>query len=780
MLRTLLAVGLCCTAVAFALDKPAPTDGVGAKVVAKLTGLDGKAADLADLRGKTATVVVFASTECPVSNSYASAVNELAKALAGKGVAVVVVIPSDEPVATVSKWATEYKLTVPVYLDPKKVAAAAFGAKATPEAFVLDADGLVRYRGRIDDAYSERLKKNPVVTSHDLQNALDDLLAGKPVRTAVTKPVGCPIAFDAAPAAKAGKVSYYKDVAPILQKHCQGCHRPGEVGPFSLTTYKQARQWSADIKQYTASRQMPPWMPAAGIAMKGERKLTDRELATIAAWVDAGSPEGDPKDAPPAADFGDGWKNGKPDLVLTVPDDFHVGATGPDIFRCFVVPTGLTENRWVVGYEVRPGNAKIVHHTLHFFDTTGTAREMEAKQQLKEKGASLADRGPGYPVSMGVGFVPASPTNKNGDPSLGGIGGWAPGQAGQFLPKGAGWLLPKGSDFIIQTHYHRDGKPGTDRTRIGLYFAKDRIEQPWQTVVLNGLSALKTIPAGTADYRSRGGVYLQTDAVLHSVMPHMHLLGKSVKVTMTPPGGKPVTLVEIPAWDYRWQETYVFKEPIAAKAGTRLEIEAVFDNSTANPNNPSRPPEPVSYGEQTTNEMLFGFIGATSTEVPSLRINTSAQPPADVIDGIVGDGEITALLEKRLGSWDGTMEAKLGGLPLKLAATELVEKSANGKYVRGKATNSADRRGLVTFAKYDAVAKQYRLWLYDGQGTALEFTGVHDEKAKTLTWTASPEEGGTVTMTWAFPADDKFEMKLTAKKGVATVFELSAAMTRKK
>ena len=179
-----------------------------------------------------------------------------------------------------------------------------------------------------------------------------------------------------------------------------------------------------------------------------------------------------------------------------------------------------------------------------------------------------------------------------------------------------GWLLPKGADFLIQTHYHRNGQPARDRTQVGLYFAKGPIEQPWQTIVVNGMKPTERIRAGETDHLAKGAVYLHTDAVLHNVLPHMHLLGKRTKVTMTPPHGQPVVLVEIPAWDYKWQETYSFKEPIHAKAGTKLEIEAVFDNSASNPNNPSNPPKDVTVGEQTTNEMLFGFFGATSTKTP--------------------------------------------------------------------------------------------------------------------------------------------------------------------
>jgi peroxiredoxin/cytochrome c553 len=300
MIRWLLigrAVGF--TSVAVAAD-PKTDSGIGIKAPAPtLSGLDGRPVAFDDVRGKTATVVVFVSFECPVSNSYAELLNDLAKTNAEKGVKVVLVCPTADAAKDVAKASAGFKLAMPVLLDSRKELAAGLKAKTTPEAFVLDGDGMVRYRGRIDDAYSARLKRNPIITSNDLADALAAVVAGKPVARAVTTPVGCTIDLEPAAAAKSGAATFHKDVAPILNNHCVVCHRQGEVGPFALTTYTQARRWAEDIKEYTRNRQMPPWMPTGGMAMRGERKLTDKEIATLAAWADAGTPEGDPKDAPP-------------------------------------------------------------------------------------------------------------------------------------------------------------------------------------------------------------------------------------------------------------------------------------------------------------------------------------------------------------------------------------------------------------------------------------------------------------------------------------------------
>ena len=441
-----------------------------------LTAADGKAAQLADLRGTKATVVVFLSFDCPVAASYAEPLSVMAKAYAEKGVAFVGVLAGEEP-DRVGKLAAEYKLAFKLYADPKLSAVEGVKATMTPEAFVLDHNGVLRYRGRIDNAYSARLKRNLQVTAHDLKDAVDAVLAGKDVPAPATKAVGCPVTRrEAAPAANA-KVTYYKDVAPILNANCVGCHRPGQVAPFSLVTFKQAVNWADDIKEFTQSKKMPPWKPSPGLAFHNERHMAAKDVATLAAWADAGCPEGDPKDAPPPPKFPDAeWVHGKPDLILEPAEDFHVGAAGKDLFRCFTLKTGLTEDVYVIGYEVKPGNPRVVHHTLNFWDRTGKARDLEQKEKDAKKPADAADRGPGYSVGMGLGFTPLPQRDRPDVPPIGAMGGWAPGQQPVRLPAGTGYFLPKGADVVIQTHYHRTGKPESDRIRIGLYLAKKPVD----------------------------------------------------------------------------------------------------------------------------------------------------------------------------------------------------------------------------------------------------------------------------------------------------------------
>jgi peroxiredoxin len=562
----------------------------------------GQKSTLQELKGKKAVVAVFLSFECPISTSYSPLLSDLAKRYADRGVAVVGICCNDgETPESVAKQAEQFKLGFPVYYDGRGVAVAAFKAEKTPEAFVLDHNFVLRYRGRIDDGYAARLKKNLQIKSHDLEAALDEVLGGKAVSKPITEVVGCAIIGERE-VKRDGRVTYYRDVVPILQVRCQECHRPDQVGPFSLMTFKQAVTWAQDIKDYTTSRQMPPWKITTGIPFQHERRLSDKEIATLAAWVDEGTPEGNPSDAPPPARFVEGWQLGKPDVILSTTEDFIVGPGGRDLFRVFVLPTNLKDDRYVVAYEVKPGNPRVVHHTLNFIDTKGEGRRIEerAKLRAKDRKDSDVDCGPGYSVAMGVGFDARD-----------GLGGWAPGQRPQPLPEGYGFFLPKGSDLVVQVHYHRNGRIERDRLQIGLYFAKksDGMKAYKGGVIAGRFFA---IPPDDPKFKVTGSTAVTHECVLRSIMPHMHLLGREIKVTLKRPQGPTQTLLEIGNWDYNWQETYFLKEPIKLAVGSVLNVEAIYDNSDGNTNNPNNPPLAVTFGEQTTNEMCFVFLGATS------------------------------------------------------------------------------------------------------------------------------------------------------------------------
>ncbi|MBW3624644.1 MAG: redoxin domain-containing protein [Armatimonadetes bacterium] len=555
----------------------------------------GKPYTLADLSGSKATVFLFIGTECPIANGYTPRIRNMGRSFQRQGVRTFAVYSNrNETKAQVLRHAMERDLPFPIVKDETGDLARRLGAKFTPEAIVLDSSGAVRYRGRIDDS-----KESVKVTRADLRDAIAAILAGKPVARPETKAFGCAIALaepkaSAKPAvALAPKVTFAKDIAPILQQNCQSCHRPGEVGPMSLMTYEQASAFAQGIKAATQRKSMPPWHAAEGHGeFENDRSLSDEQIRLIAEWADTGAPLGNPKDLPAPVQFPRGWQLGEPDRVYHSPEPYAVAADGPDVYRNYVLPTGFDEDMYVTAVEVRPDKKAIVHHVIAYIDDKpdgkGRSLEWDAK-----------DPGPGY-TSSGAGI--------NFDPS-GMLGGWAPGNEPRFLPDGVAIKLPKGSRIVLQVHYHKNGVATRDQTRIGVHFAKKPVRKlTFPYPIANGNMV---IPAGAKDHRveARGNAPLDVHAF--AVMPHMHTLGRRMKVTATKPDGTAVPLVYVPKWDFRWQNTYTYKEPVALPRGTKVLVEAWYDNSADNPHNPNTPPKEVRWGEQTTDEMILAYIWVT-------------------------------------------------------------------------------------------------------------------------------------------------------------------------
>jgi hypothetical protein len=319
------------------------------------------------------------------------------------------------------------------------------------------------------------------------------------------------------------------------------------------------------------------------------RRLPDEDIETIARWVDAGAPEGDPQNLPPPLEFPDGWALGQPDTILEPAVDYSPDPQGSDIYRCFTMPTNFTEDRWVSAVEIRPGNRAIVHHVLVFIDRTGVSVQLDE-----------ADPGPGYTCFGGPGFLPS-----------GGLGGWAPGARPQVLPDGVGWLVPAGAHVVMQVHYRPNGNPETDRTKIGLHFATKPVSKRFYSLpVLNRDFA---IPPGDEHYRVTRRLEIPSgvDVTALSIAPHMHLLGREMEVKATLPDGQTKCLIYINDWDFNWQGSYFFKEPVPLPGGTVINLTAYYDNSDNNPWNPNSPPQTVTWGERTVDEMCIAFIGFT-------------------------------------------------------------------------------------------------------------------------------------------------------------------------
>ena len=382
--------------------------------------------------------------------------------------------------------------------------------------------------------------------------------------------------------------AFDKDIAPIIYKNCAVCHRTGEVAPFSLLTYHEVSKRAKQIARVTGDGIMPPWKAEPGFGeFSNDRHLTAEQIALIQKWVNSGMAEGNKADLPAMPKFPEGWTLGTPDLVLEPDEDYTLAAEGPDLYRCFVVPTKLTEDHYIRAIEVRPGNRKVVHHVIVHFDTTGKARELAAQ-----------DPGPGYTSFGGIGFR-----------SGGMLGGWAPGNFPSFLPDGIGRFLPKNADLVLQVHYHRSGKVETDRTKVALYFAKGPVDKRMRSFML--AKFLLRIPPGDSNYVVHASLPVESDSTLYRVTPHMHLLGKDMKVTATLPDGTLVPLVHVQNWDFNWQTGYDLKNPLRLPAGSKVELTARYDNSSGNPVNPNNPPRRVTWGEQTTDEMCLAFLSYT-------------------------------------------------------------------------------------------------------------------------------------------------------------------------
>lgn len=473
------------------------------------------------------------------------------------------------------------------------------------------------------------------------------LRSTNPARLGLGSGLGLTLAL-LAPAAAADKPAaptYHKDIAPLVQKHCQDCHRPGQVAPFSLLTFDQARKRAGDLAAVIGDRAMPPW-PAStsyGGPFHDARVLSEAEVAAFRAWAEAGAPEGDPKDAPPPRTFSSEWPLGEPDLVLTMPEPYELEASGDDEFRVFVLKTDLGADRWIRAVDFQPGNRRVVHHVIAAVDTSGRGRELDAADP-KPGYSAVGGFGPGVPLRA---FLPI----------------WTPGSRPRYAPEGAGYVLPRGADVLIQVHYHKSGKPETDATAIGLYLSKEPLPQrintgfvfpnvgPLQQLSLvakakaaresgkrldmtDMLRDVLVIPPGAENHAVKGsskamGRPFQRDILLTAVMPHMHWLGKDFTFYAVLPDDKQtrVPLIRIDRWNFNWQGTYAFESPVKLPKGSWLEMEAHFDNTAANPANPSKPPKLVRWGDQTNDEMcigIFEFIAVDDGNSPANARPSSA------------------------------------------------------------------------------------------------------------------------------------------------------------
>jgi hypothetical protein len=583
-------LAVACLIVVLAACPAAGDDGTAippARFLAALD-LDGQVHRIGNGEGYQAVALVFLGTECPIAREYVPELNRMAAALADQPVKFVGVL-SDPSLsrADAVKFRDEFQIKFPLLFDASGEIAGALRPTHVPEAIVLNPDSELIYRGRIDDRYAELGKKRPEPTTHDLADALTAAASGNTIAVAETTPVGCPIEPPRTPSDT--KVTYNRDVAPLLIANCMECHRPGEVAPFSLLTYEDAAKRADFLAEITASRTMPPWKAEIGHGrFLGERQLTDAQISLLDRWAKAGAPEGNEADKPPVPEFSSGWRLGKPDLELIAPDSFTVAADGEDVFQHWIIPLDLPEDKTIVGFEFRPGNPAVVHHAILFLDSSGMGRAKDAETPE-----------PGYTTFGSVGI-----------PTAGIVGVWTPGLTPRFYPQNAGMDVRKGTELVLQLHMHPTGKQETDRSSVALYFAdKDKpVARKMSRSPFVVGSIVIDIPAGEPEYMIRSSVTVPTDITLISLLPHMHLIGKEMKVTATFPDGRQESLIWIKDWNFYWQDNYVYHEPFKLPAGTKLDLVCRYDNSSQNPLNPSSPPERVFFGNGSADEMCFGIF----------------------------------------------------------------------------------------------------------------------------------------------------------------------------
>ncbi|HEV3301624.1 MAG TPA: redoxin domain-containing protein [Planctomycetaceae bacterium] len=636
-------------------------------VVAALVGLSGSAwgaesavgrkvepFTLKDFRGKEHSLkemlaqhkgvaIVFIGTECPLVKLYANRMQELSQAFAAKGVALVGIDSNRQDAITeIDAFARVNGLNFPILKDVGNKVADQLGATRTPEALLLDSQGTVRYQGRIDNQYTFGAGvgfAQPQLKRKDLAIAVDELLAGKPVSVATTEFKGCLIGRIREPQ-KDAPVTYSNQVARLLNERCVSCHRPGEIGPFAMTNYNEVAGWGEMIAEVVREQRMPPWHanPAHGRKFSNENILSKAEKETIYSWVEAGCPEGNRAELPPPPKFTQGWLLEKqPDsVVYMTKDPVDVKAEGVEPYRFYVVDPGFKEDKWVKSAQCLPGNPGVVHHIIVFLAAPQVAdriienqkQQLEALAKAKASGKSpeqlraefRAQRlarakkpkaAPGKTVAGKSGPAAKQQAAQADESAQGDISasdllcGFAPGTRPFVAPDGMAKLVPAGWKFIFQMHYTPNGRAQKDRSSIGLVFV-DGATVKERLVTTNTSNFQFEIPAGAEDYKVEAQKKFAQDTLFVGMYPHMHMRGKAFRYELTYPDGKKEILLDVPRYDFNWQNWFKLEQPLVIPAGSNLLCTAHFDNSENNLCNPD-PTKPVRWGDQTWEEMMIGW-----------------------------------------------------------------------------------------------------------------------------------------------------------------------------
>ena len=558
--------------------------GLGVGLLA-VSGLLHANSGVAVQSGQKAKVYLFLATDCPVVDKYRQRLNDLFKDYSTRGVELKAYFPNDiETPKGVAEFIKDAKATYPYQLDRGAVLARKMGVTQLPTVIVVNSAGEKVYFGMVDNSLTGENIKHRYV-----REKLDALIAGKNVTYTETECIGCFVMAGENPNVESFP-TYAENIASILNNHCVDCHRPGEVAPFSLVSYDDAKKWARMIATVTEAKRMPPWKAVPNYnEFHDANVLTSQQIETLKNWADNDAPRGDKSKEPTPKKFMGEWALGTPDLVVGAEREFSLPAEGSDIYRNFILKTNFAETRYIKAMDVRPGNPRVVHHVIAFLDEKGRSHALESKIQ---------DGQPGYKTFGGIGFMPD-----------GALGGWAPGLRAQFTPEGAAFELRPGTTIVLQVHYHLSGKAEKDLTKIGLYFAKEPIKKTMQLAwVANPMFRLKP---GDSNAIVKMIYPVPADVTVYGAMPHMHLLGKSMKAWAELPDGTIKPIVWVADWDFNWQMNYMFKQPMKLPRGTRIHVESIYDNSANNPHQPNDPPKEVRWGEETTDEMFLLILPFT-------------------------------------------------------------------------------------------------------------------------------------------------------------------------
>ncbi|MEQ8789053.1 MAG: redoxin domain-containing protein [Pirellulaceae bacterium] len=575
----------------------------------QLSDFRGREWSLSQLHDKKVVVVLFLGTECPLVRLYAPKLVKLSKEYAERGAALIAVNSNcQDSITEMDHFARVHKVDFPLLKDPGNVVADRFAAQRTPEVFVLDAQRKVRYHGRIDDQYTYGVQR-PAVTQDYLAAAVEALLADEEVETKETEVVGCHIGR-VLEADESSEVTYANQISRIFQKHCVECHREGQIAPFQLTDYDEVVGWAEMIDEVVRQQRMPPWHanPKYG-EFWNDTRLSDEEKELIYRWVKAGAPRGDVSQLPRPREFTPGWRIGEPDQIVYMDDKpFDVPPAGEVKYQHFFVNPGWKEDRWIKAAECRPGNHAVVHHIV------------------------VASRGPG-----------------GSDTAHGLKSDWiaamAPGSVPLILEPGYAKFVPAGSTLVFQLHYTPNGVAQQDRSSVGFVFA-DPSEVKHVVGTDKAANTKFTIPAGADNHKVEATYTFRRDVLLMHMFPHMHLRGKSFRYTAIYEDGREEILLDVPRYDFNWQNGYALTEPKLMRKGARIRCTAHFDNSEGNFANPD-PTVDVRWGDQTWEEMMIGYFNLATVEEMNLTESKAETRTRQFIEAArAGKTEITPEIEK--------------------------------------------------------------------------------------------------------------------------------------